>query len=468
MPTPRLLLLLAAAGSGARFAAASSFIGRFNPLRRAGGPSPSSSEPPQPAPTGGLSDQEIRTLLAGRTAVVVAAEATEIGMAVTEGLVDVGANVTFACRSPTRCAAQCARVNARARARNATGSCVLAPVDVSDEAAVWQFAEARASAQLPLHVIVNCADDVNALYSRAPRAGSRGEWERTLGANHLGPFLLTQLLLDQMVATMRRDADAYARVTKRRRREGERRGAGAEKDAGADDEPPEIRARPHPAPFGRVVSLGLACARPSALLAPTSPDDVLGTLALRPGRRSYSPWGAYRAAHEANLLNGLFMANAMRAGPGATEAGDRVEMNLVHPGGARWLPRPLRRFLRIHDDAALTATFLASTPVVGMTGLYFRGFETAPPASNRAEPFMGAAAYRRAYEASTAVSGAPRLALHHAEGDARRGRRARLPPRRAAVLNTGPAARPNPQASPQPPQPPARPRPIPVAPFPDF
>ena len=42
-------------------------------------------------------------------------------------------------------------------------------------------------------------------------------------------------------------------------------------------------------------------------------------------------------------------------------------------------------------------------------------------------------------------------------------KRARESPRRAAILNTGPAARPA-----QPPQPPARPGPIPVAPFPDF
>ena len=78
-------------------------------------------------------------------------------------------------------------------------------LDLSDAGAVWRFAE-QLERERSLHVLVNCADDACPLHSRNGRSG----WERTAGSNHLGPFLLTNLLLDRMVGTMRADARAAA------------------------------------------------------------------------------------------------------------------------------------------------------------------------------------------------------------------------------------------------------------------
>lgn len=59
----------------------------------------------------------------------------------------------------------------------------------------------------------------------------------------------------------------------------------------------------------------------------------------------------------------------------------------MRPGGGRWLPTPLRNFFSTCEGAALTASFLASTPVMGMTGLYFDDFATQPPFSKSARKF---------------------------------------------------------------------------------
>ena len=73
-------------------------------------------------------------------------------------------------------------------------------LDLADAASVWEFAEGVVERDQPLHILVNCADEVLPSFRTGP-----GGWEQTAGTNHLGPFLLCELLLDQMVGTMRRD-----------------------------------------------------------------------------------------------------------------------------------------------------------------------------------------------------------------------------------------------------------------------
>ena len=94
-------------------------------------------------------------------------------------------------------------------------------------------------------------------------------------------------------------------------------------------------------------------------------------------RGNFSSWRAYRSAHQANLLSFLQLSKLTAAA--ALPTGECVEVNVVHPGGGRWLPRPLRRMLHTDQGAALTATFLASTPVMGMSGLYFEDFASRLP-----------------------------------------------------------------------------------------
>ena len=86
-----------------------------------------------------------------------------------------------------------------------------------------------------------------------------------------------------------------------------------------------------------------------------------------------------------------------------------VEVNIVRPARGRWLPRPLRKALGSTNGAALTATFLASTPMRGLSGLFFDDFTAAPPwrqTAERAGP-VRARASKLVYFTSMGLAGSP-------------------------------------------------------------
>ncbi len=79
--------------------------------------------------------------------------------------------------------------------RGAGGAADFIPVDLADLDSVREAAQAFLALRLPLHVLVN----------NAGMAGVRGlspqGFELTFAANHLGPFLLTALLLERLMAS---------------------------------------------------------------------------------------------------------------------------------------------------------------------------------------------------------------------------------------------------------------------------
>ena len=469
------------------------FLGGFGP-RVTTGTGAGVIEPP-PAVGGGLTSEEVASMLEHRRALVVAGEDVLVALEVARGLVDVGACVTLACKHPERAVEKVDAINeaasSRRRARTsgmvvepsesgsaeevgAAGdassgdaarsspsaaaaswqpSCRLRQLDLGTATDVYAFADELLREDEPLHVIVNCADDYSPLYRREGSGGAGGAgdevvgdaddadepppvgWELVTGRNHLGPFLLTQLLLDQVVATMRADAavakeaaraDGSARAVRKaragwrgRRRAGEPAedaDSNADADADAASPPaPELRARPYPAPLGRVISLGLD-ARPARGQLPDPP--ALRGLFVR--ALNYTAWGSYRCSHEANTLAAIQLSRMLSVvrvpTPWAAEAGglgECVEVNIVRPSRGRWLPRPLRRLVGAADGPALTATFLASTPIRGMSGLFFSDFESEPAwrktASMPGGPGMAAQSFaaRQLYAASMALTGSP-------------------------------------------------------------
>jgi retinol dehydrogenase-12 len=125
--------------------------------------------------------------LDGRTFLVTGAN-TGIGRASTEALAARGATVYMACRDEAR-----ARP-AREAIATATGndSLHLLTVDLADLASVRACAQAFLDTGAPLHGLVN----------NAGLAGKHGMtasgFEVAFGTNHVGPFLLTSLLLDRL------------------------------------------------------------------------------------------------------------------------------------------------------------------------------------------------------------------------------------------------------------------------------
>jgi retinol dehydrogenase 12 len=129
--------------------------------------------------------------LDGRVALITGAN-TGIGLVTARELARQGAQVFIACRSPER--ARAALEQIRAAAADAGRVQALA-LDLGDFASVRSCARDFLARKLPLHLLIN----------NAGLAGTRGftasGFELAFGVNHMGHFLLTQLLLDRLRAS---------------------------------------------------------------------------------------------------------------------------------------------------------------------------------------------------------------------------------------------------------------------------
>ena len=111
-----------------------------------------------------------------------------LGFATTLALARRGARVVMACRDRSK--GEAAAAEARSLVPGARLE--VAALDLASLAAVRDFAAARLAAGEPLRALVNNAGPINAL----PKLGFTADgFEAFFGANHLGHFLLTNLLL---------------------------------------------------------------------------------------------------------------------------------------------------------------------------------------------------------------------------------------------------------------------------------
>ena len=125
--------------------------------------------------------------LNGRVALITGAN-TGIGVVTARELADRGAHVSIACRSIDKGQIAADEI------RKTTGSdkVELLALDLGDFASIRACAETFLARDLPLHVLIN----------NAGLAGAKGitksGFELAFGTNHIGPFLLTQLVLDRI------------------------------------------------------------------------------------------------------------------------------------------------------------------------------------------------------------------------------------------------------------------------------
>lgn len=125
----------------------------------------------------------------GRTAVVTGAN-SGVGLASAIGLASAGARVVLACRNPARAEAAVAEV----RTRSGNDEVESYRLDLADLGSVRAFAEELRGLDR-VDVLVN-----NAGLILDRRQETAQGFEATFGINHLGHFLLTALLLDQLRA----------------------------------------------------------------------------------------------------------------------------------------------------------------------------------------------------------------------------------------------------------------------------
>jgi NAD(P)-dependent dehydrogenase (short-subunit alcohol dehydrogenase family) len=125
--------------------------------------------------------------LVGRNYLVTGAN-TGIGRVTAHDLARRGGRVFLACRSEEKTRPVIEAI------RSETGSELVEflPLDLADLASVRACAAQFLARDLPLHVLVNNAG------LAGQHGATRQGFETTFGVNHLGHFLLTQLLLDRL------------------------------------------------------------------------------------------------------------------------------------------------------------------------------------------------------------------------------------------------------------------------------
>jgi retinol dehydrogenase 12 len=266
----------------------------------------------------------------GRTVVVTGAN-TGIGQATALALAQQGWRVFVASRSREKGEAAAAAIKAAA----GSDSVWFLPLDLADLSSVRACAEAFLARGEPLHVLVN----------NAGVAGVRGltkqGFELMFGVNHLGHFLLTQLLLDRLVS------GAPARVV-------------------------TVASDAHYSAKG------------------------IDWDALRRPARGITGMGGYAVS---KLCNVLFSQELARR-----TAGTGVTTYALHPGVVAsdiwrrvpWPVRPLitRRMLSVQEGAATSLYCATSAQVAGDTGLFYDKCAKRAP-SLVATPELGLELWRR-------------------------------------------------------------------------
>src|ERR1700744_5272823 len=263
--------------------------------------------------------------------ILVTGANTGIGRATTEALAARGATGSMSCPREAKA------VPARDEVAAATGNAELPLVslDLADLASVRSCAQAFLETGAPLHVLVN----------NAGLAGKRGMtasgFELAFGTNHVGPFLLTSLLLDRLRAS------APARIV-------------------------------------TVASIGHYRV------------DGIDFDAVRQRTRTRTAFHEYCVSKLANVLHSQELARRLD-GSGATTYS-------LHPGTIasdvwRQIPWPIRplmlRRMQSVQDGARTSLYCATSPeVAAETGLYYDDCRPKEP-SRHATPEAAADLWKR-------------------------------------------------------------------------
>lgn len=129
------------------------------------------------------------TSMQDRTVVITGAN-SGIGLETAAALAGAGARIVMGCRNPVTAEAAVTQV----RARSGNDAVETRPLDLSDLSLVRGFAESLSDLDR-IDVLIN-----NAGLMLDQRAESAQGVEMTFATNHLGPFLLTELLTEQLVA----------------------------------------------------------------------------------------------------------------------------------------------------------------------------------------------------------------------------------------------------------------------------
>lgn len=271
---------------------------------------------------------------------MVTGASSGIGKVTARELGKLGAEVILVARDRGRGEAALAEVRAAARP-GAEPSLLLC--DFGSQASIRGLAAAFLATGKPLHVLVNNAGAIH-----GARALTADGLEATFAVNHLGYFLLTELLLDV------------------------------------------VKTSAEPGRSARIVNVASEAHRRGTLRW----DDLQSA-------RGYTQLGAYGASKLANIAFTAELARRL--------AGTGVTANSLHPGVVatgfgdsgsvflRYAVKLARPLLITAEEGARTTIHLASSPEVeGVTGKYFKKCREARPSREASDPEVA----RRLWEES--------------------------------------------------------------------
>lgn len=256
--------------------------------------------------------------LHGRRAIVTGAN-SGIGFVTAKQLAKQGASVTLACRNETEGRARASEI----RAEVPDADLEVRRLDLGDLSSVRAFADGYLADHDSLHLLINNAGVMN-----TPKGKTVDGFETQIGVNHLGHFLLTELLLD----TLKKSAPARVVV---------------------------VSSCYHDKAMGREGVIDL--------------DD------LHFDNRKYDGWASYAQSKLANVLHAKNLAKRLE-GTGVTAVS-------VHPGWVRtelmrhsmpaWMQTMTRPFMRMMGmiepwEGAQTTLYAAlGTDVEAHPGAYY-------------------------------------------------------------------------------------------------
>ena len=276
----------------------------------------------------------------GRVALITGAN-TGLGLVTARELCAQGAQVFIACRSSV--AGQAAVESVR---RAVPGPQIeLLALDLGDFDSVREWARTFLARKLPLHLLINNAGLAGA------RGLTRSGFELAFGTNHMGHFLLTQLLLERI------QRSAPSRIV-------------------------TVASRAH----YRVNASGL--------------NPVFDWQALRQPTRTRTAFAEYGVSKLANVLFSAELSRRL--------AGSGVNTYSLHPGVVasdvwRAVPGPLRWLIKrgmiTIEEGALTTLYCATSPdCANETGLYYDKCQARTPSQRGSDAALAAELWRHSEE----------------------------------------------------------------------
>lgn len=251
--------------------------------------------------------------MAGRTCLITGASGG-LGKATALGLARLGASVIMACRDETRGAVDRAEVEAMSGNKDVK----LVVLDLASQQSVREMAARFKAEGGRLDVLIN-----NASVFKGKRSVTAEGLETMFGTNHLGHFLLTNLLLDELKAS----------------------------------------------PQARVINI-------------TAPSTSKLNFDDLQGERKFNALSAFGASKMCNLLFTYDLARRLADTPVTSNAlhPGLMKSNLMSeaPAPIRWL---IRLFSSTPERASVSLLYMAASPRLSRaTGKFFKG--TKPSASN--------------------------------------------------------------------------------------